>query len=86
MASVMQRMVKFAMPKRIVDTDSQLLHALKEGSEVLQNINDQFAPLLKKFCVFFFWEQQKTSLGPTRDYVTFPRPFLEARLIILADR
>lgn len=53
---------------------------------MLQNINDQFAPLLKKFCVFFFWEQQKTSLGPTRDYVTFPRPFLEARLIILADR
>jgi len=69
MANLLIRVVKIMTPKKIVDTDSQLLNALKEGSEVLQNINDQFAPLMKKFRVFFFWEQQKTSLPHTRDYV-----------------
>ena len=70
MASLLQRVVKVSIPKKFVDTDIQLLQALKEGSEVLQNINDQFAPLMKKFRIFFFWEQQKTSLPHTRDYVT----------------
>ena len=57
------------MPKKIVDTDRQLLLALREGSEVLQNITDQFAPLMKRFRIFFFWEQQKTALLHTREYV-----------------
>lgn len=69
MASLLQRVVKLSIPKKIVDTDSQLLQALREGSEVLQNINDQFAPLMKRFRIFFFWEQQKTSFPHTRDYV-----------------
>lgn len=70
MASLVQRMVKVAIPKKIVDTDSQLLSSLQEGSEVLQSITDQFAPLMKRFRIYFFWEQQKTSLPHTRDYVS----------------
>ena len=57
------------MPKKIVDTDKQLLQALKNGYEVLQNITDQFAPLMTRFRIFFFWEQQKTALLHTREYV-----------------
>lgn len=56
-------------PKKVWDTDSQLLSALREGSETLQNITDQFAPLMKQFHIYFFWEQEKTDLGYTRDYV-----------------
>ena len=67
MASMLQRVVKIALPKKIVDTDSQLLHALQEGSEVLQNITDQFAPLMKRFRVFFF-------LGTAEDLLAlYPR-------------
>lgn len=69
MASLLQRVVKVAIPRKIVDTDNQLLDSLKEGSEVLQSITDQFAPLMKRFRIYFFWEQQKTSLPHTRDYV-----------------
>ena len=62
-------MVKTLTSRKIVDTDSQLLAALEKGSETLQNITDQFAPLMKQFHIFFFWEQQKTDLGYTKDYV-----------------
>ncbi|KAL9047125.1 MAG: hypothetical protein Q9214_000216 [Letrouitia sp. 1 TL-2023] len=64
-----QLMVKTILPKRVLDTDSQLLNALHAGSETLQNITDQFAPLMKQFHVFFFWEQEKTNLGYSRDYI-----------------
>jgi hypothetical protein len=30
--------------------------------EVLQDINDQFAPLAKRFAIYCFWEQLKTSM------------------------
>ncbi|MCJ1486390.1 hypothetical protein MMC06_006567 [Schaereria dolodes] len=64
-----QRMLSTLAPKRLWDTDDQLLGALQVGSETLQNITDQFAPLMKRFRVFFFWEQEKTDLGYTKDYV-----------------
>jgi hypothetical protein len=57
-------------PSKVWDTDGQLLNALQEGSETLQNITDQFAPLMKRFRIYFFWEQEKTDLGATRDYVS----------------
>jgi hypothetical protein len=52
-----------------VDTNSQLADALYEGSEVLQNITDMFAPLMKNFRIYFFWEQEKTDLGGSLGYV-----------------
>lgn len=39
---------------------SALLEAIAKGSETLQGINDQFAPLVKRFRIHFFWEQQET--------------------------
>jgi len=39
---------------------SALLEAIAKGSETLQSINDQFAPLVKRFRIHFFWEQQET--------------------------
>ena len=62
-------MIKALAPKKMFDADSQLLNALHTGSETLQNISDQFAPLMKHFHIFFFWEQMKTDLGYTRGYV-----------------
>jgi hypothetical protein len=43
--------------------------ALEEGSEILQDITDQFAPLMANFRVFFFWEQEKTNLKTSVDYI-----------------
>lgn len=57
------------MPKQAVDSDGGLLDALKEGSEALQSVTDTFVPLMKNFHIFFFWEQEKTEMGLTKDYV-----------------
>lgn len=70
LARTAQRMLSAVAPKKAIDTDSQLLDALQTGSETLQNITDQFAPLMKNFHIYFFWEQEKTNLGYTRDYVS----------------
>lgn len=65
-----QRIVDVLLPSRVVDTQSQLLDALKENSEVLQEITDNFVPLMKDLRVYFFWEQEKTDLGYKLDYVS----------------
>ena len=57
------------MPKKFLETDSSLVNALEEGSEVLQNITDQFASLMPRFRVFFLWEQERTALPHTRTYI-----------------
>ena len=63
------------VPSKVFDTDGQLLEALQEGSDVLQNVTAQFAPLMSNFRVYFFWEQEKTDLGATRKYVSFDTCF-----------
>ena len=70
MAKFAQRMVDAILPSKLVDTDSQLLDALKEGSEILRDITDNFQPKMKRFYVFFFWEQMKSDLGVSWDYVS----------------
>lgn len=63
-------MIDAMVPSKVFDTDGQLLEALKEGSETLQNVTDMFAPLMKNFRIYFFWEQEKTDFGATQKYVS----------------
>ncbi|MCJ1244073.1 hypothetical protein MMC30_001270 [Trapelia coarctata] len=61
--------------------ESNLLNALEEESETLQNITDQFAPLIPNFRIFFFWEQEKTDLHYTKEYIvneTSAAPILDS--------
>ncbi|KAL8985384.1 MAG: hypothetical protein Q9177_004446 [Variospora cf. flavescens] len=69
LASTGRKIIGAVAPSKVFDTDGQLLEALKEGSEILQNVTDMFAPLMKNFRIYFFWEQQKTDLGFTRQYI-----------------
>lgn len=48
---------------------SHFMINLLKGSEMLQEITDQFAPLLKQFCVYYFWEQMETQAGTIKTYV-----------------
>lgn len=80
LASYAQRMVSSLIPSKVIDTDSQLLNALKNGSEILQEITDNFQPKLKRFSVFFFWEQLKTDLGAKYDYVSSSSSYFVNRL------
>ena len=67
--SNLQRMVSLTMPKKVLQTDSNLLKALQEDSETLRDITDQFAPIMHRFRVYYFWEQERTDLKYTMDYV-----------------
>jgi hypothetical protein len=42
---------------------SQFMLNLLRGSEMLQEITDQFAPLMKRFAIYNLWEQRKTKVG-----------------------
>ncbi|KAK2748457.1 hypothetical protein FQN55_004397 [Onygenales sp. PD_40] len=86
----LQKVVRLAIPSNVADFENSLVDALKEQSETLQNINDQFAPLMAEFRIYFFWEQEKTDLKYTRDYVveeTSAAPILDSteRCGIAAD-
>jgi hypothetical protein len=70
LAGIGRRLLDTMVPSKVWDTDGQLVDALKEGSETLQNITDQFTPLMKRFHIYFFWEQEKTDLGTTKGYVS----------------
>ncbi|MCJ1393162.1 hypothetical protein MMC18_006034 [Xylographa bjoerkii] len=69
LASMTRRMIGALVPSKVVDTEGQLLDALQEGSEVLQNITDMFVPLMKNFRMFFYWETVKTNMGVTQKYI-----------------
>ena len=65
----LQKFASMTIPKKVLQTESSLLAALEEESETLQNITDQFAPLMSHFHIFFFWEQERTDLKYTKDYI-----------------
>jgi len=65
----LQKLALLAVPKKAFQIESSLVNALEKESETLQNITDQFAPLMSNFRIFFFWEQEKTDLIYTKDYI-----------------
>lgn len=58
--------------KGILREQSQLFAAIEKNSETLQNITEQFTPLLKQFYIHNFWETVETARGLTRSYVVSP--------------
>lgn len=48
---------------------SQFILTLIEGSEALQEVTDQFAPLMKEFRIYNFWESERTTFGQTSAFM-----------------
>ena len=48
--------------------ESQLLSAMGRDSETLQSITEQFAPLMKQFHIFFFWEEIPSDMKGRSGY------------------
>ena len=67
--SRLERICGTMLPKRLVDTQPQLVHALKANSETLQNIDRQFIQLTSRFHMYFFHEGKPTNLGGTLKYI-----------------
>lgn len=66
------RLIKFAsvvIPRRIIRFETSLVTGLKVDSETLQNITQDFAPMMTRYHVYFFWEQLPTNLKYSTGYV-----------------
>lgn len=48
---------------------SQFMISLLKDSEMLNEITDLFAPLMKQFAIYNFWEQMETCFGDAKAYV-----------------
>lgn len=48
---------------------SQFILNLLPQSEMLQDITDQFAPLMNRFSIYYFWEQLETHAGTFKAFV-----------------
>ena len=57
------------LPTRVVDSQPQLVNALKANSETLQNIDRQFIQLASRFHIYFFHEGKPTRLKGTLRYI-----------------
>lgn len=57
------------VPKKFTRFETSLVTGLVDHSETLQNISQDFAPLMSRYYVFFFWEQLRSDLKYTKDYV-----------------
>jgi hypothetical protein len=49
---------------------SQFMLSLLKGSGMLQEVTDQFAPIIKRFSIYYFWEQLAAQAGNAKVYVT----------------
>lgn len=58
--------------KGILQHQTQLVAAIEKNAETLQNITEQFSPLLKQFYIHNFWETVETTRGISRGYIVNP--------------
>lgn len=77
-------------PKRILDSQSQLIDPLKSQSETLQNINRYFESIMFRFHMLFCHEGKPTSVKGTRQFVVdedsaAPGFAIGERMVIEAD-
>ncbi|KAL8686933.1 MAG: hypothetical protein Q9218_006757 [Villophora microphyllina] len=78
------------LPKKVVDTQPQLVDALKTNNETLQNIDRQFVQIMSRFHIYFFHEGKPTNLKGTLRFIvdeTSASPTVQdvERAVIQAD-
>ena len=57
------------LPSKLIDTQPQLVDALKTNNETLQNIDRQFIQLASNFHIYFFHEGKPTNLHGIWQYI-----------------
>ena len=57
------------LPSKVLDTQPQLVDALKKNNEVLQNIDRQFIQLTSRLHIYFFHEAKPTNLKGTLQFI-----------------
>lgn len=57
------------MPRKVLDTSSQLVDALKSDSETLINIEREFIQIQDRYNVYYFHEAKKTDIKGTLRFI-----------------
>ncbi|KAL9598741.1 MAG: hypothetical protein Q9219_004299 [cf. Caloplaca sp. 3 TL-2023] len=78
------------LPKQVMDSQSQLIDALKTNNETLQVIDRQFIQIMSRFHIYFFHEGKPTKLKGTLRFIvdeTSASPTVQdvERAVIQAD-
>lgn len=68
--SRLERICGAVLPKKIMDSESQLIDALKSNNETLQNIDRQFIQIMSRYHIYFFHEGKPTDLKGSLRYVS----------------
>ncbi|KAL4897102.1 hypothetical protein BDV59DRAFT_198528 [Aspergillus ambiguus] len=66
---LLQNICSAVMPKRVMDTSSNLVNALRTNNETLQNINSLFAEDMGRYHIYYFHETLKTDVRGTRELI-----------------
>lgn len=61
--SLLESICRGVMPTNVVDSNPNLVSALKRENETLQVIDREFYQMISRFRVYFFHEGKKTNLG-----------------------
>lgn len=67
--SRLERIVNAVLPRKLIDTQPQLVDALKKSNEDSQTAHRYFLPLLSSFHVYSFHEGMPTNIGGTLRYI-----------------
>ena len=57
------------VPRKIAQFETNLITGLEKDCETLQNITQDFAPMMTRYHVFFFWEQLPTDVKYSMSYI-----------------
>ncbi|PYH92748.1 catalytic protein [Aspergillus ellipticus CBS 707.79] len=87
---LLQNICTAVMPKKFMESSSQLVKTLKTNNETLQNINSLFADITSRFHIYFFHETLSTDIKGTRELIvdeSSAAPYMEGveRMGIEAD-
>ena len=58
---ILQGMVNALVPKKVMDTEAQMVKTLQTNNETLQNINLHFLDIYQRFKICMVHEQEKTD-------------------------
>lgn len=66
---MLQKMCDALMPKKLLDSSSHLVGALRSNHETLQNINSLFVEIMGRFRIYFFHETRATNVLGRREII-----------------
>lgn len=67
--SALERLCRAVLPRNLIDTQPQLVDALRKDNEFLQDTDRQFLPLMSWFHLYYFHEGRPTNLKGTPQYI-----------------